>query len=253
MTTNILMIRPDPVPCGLQAQLAEAGYSLQLKTDLSSAMTALAEQSIDLVLLDADLAADIAPVVAQLRQAKPDSPIITMVSGNQSAQASEAMRQGAMDYLLRPFTTEQLISAVQHALSLNEPLANMIVASPVSRQLLLLAQKAAQTDASILIGGESGTGKECLARFIHDNSPRAKGPYVAVNCAAIPETMLEATLFGFTKGAFTGAVQNQVGKFELANGGTLLLDEISEMSLPLQAKLLRVLQEREVERLVLIQ
>lgn len=249
MTTNILMIRPDPVPCGLQAQLAEAGYSLQLKTDLSSAMTTLAEQSIDLVLLDADLAADIAPVVAQLRQAKPDSPIITMVSGNQSAQASEAMRQGAMDYLLRPFTTEQLISAVQHALSLNEPLANMIVASPVSRQLLLLAQKAAQTDASILIGGESGTGKECLARFIHDNSPRAKGPYVAVNCAAIPETMLEATLFGFTKGAFTGAVQNQVGKFELANGGTLLLDEISEMSLPLQAKLLRVLQEREVERL----
>src|SRR5690606_24501297 len=123
MTTSILMIRPDPVPGGVQAQFAEAGSRRQAKTDLSSAMTILSEQPIDLVLLDADLAADIAPVVAQIRQAKPNSPIVTMVSGNQSAQASEAMRQGAMDYLLRPFTPEQLIATVQHALSLNEPLA----------------------------------------------------------------------------------------------------------------------------------
>src|SRR5690606_18809294 len=232
-----------------QAHLADEGFHLHIRSDLQSAFSLMDERPIALVLVDTDLAENIASVVAMLRQKKPECPVITIVSVNQSAQASEAMRQGAVDYLLRPFTSEQLVAAVQHALSLNEPIPNMIVASPVSRQLLLLAQKAAQTDASILIGGESGTGKECLARYIHDQSPRAKGPYVAVNCAAIPETMLEATLFGHTKGAFTGAQQSQVGKFELANGGTLLLDEISEMPLTLQAKLLRVLQERELERL----
>lgn len=112
-----------------------------------------------------------------------------------------------------------------------------------------LAQKVAQSDASVMITGESGTGKEVLARYLHQHSPRAKGPFIAINCAAIPETMLEATLFGYEKGAFTGAVKAMPGKFEQAQKGTLFLDEIGEMSVDLQSKLLRVLQEREVERL----
>jgi two-component system response regulator FlrC len=117
-----------------------------------------------------------------------------------------------------------------------------------SKAIFELAKKVAKTNATVLINGESGTGKEILARYIHENSDRANGAFIAINCAAIPDTMLEATLFGFEKGAFTGAIKSSAGKFELAHNGTLLLDEITEMSLPLQAKLLRVIQEREVER-----
>jgi len=127
-------------------------------------------------------------------------------------------------------------------------MTRIIAVSPAAQRCFDLAQRVARTDVSVLIGGESGTGKEVVARFIHDNSARAAGPFVAINCAAIPEHMLEAILFGHEKGAFTGAHQMREGKFELARGGTLLLDEISEMPVALQAKLLRVLQEREVER-----
>ncbi len=125
----------------------------------------------------------------------------------------------------------------------------LIAADPESKRLVGLARKIAENDATVLITGESGTGKEVYARFIRDNSMRADKPFVAINCAAIPENMLEASLFGHEKGAFTGALAAHAGKFEQAQGGTLLLDEISEMDLGLQAKILRVLQEREVERL----
>jgi two-component system, response regulator FlrC len=124
-----------------------------------------------------------------------------------------------------------------------------VVVDAASRALYALATRVASTDCTVLINGESGTGKEVLARFIHDKSPRAKRPFIAINCAAIPENMLEAMLFGYERGAFTGATSSHAGKFEQAQGGTLLLDEITEMPLSLQAKLLRVLQEREVERL----
>src|SRR5690606_34783170 len=124
-----------------------------------------------------------------------------------------------------------------------------VVVDAVSRALYSLAARVASTDCTVLINGESGTGKEVLARFIHNRSPRAAAPFVAINCAAIPESMLEAMLFGYERGAITGAHASHAGKFEQAQGGTLLLDEISEMPLSLQAKLLRVLQEREVERL----
>ena len=124
-----------------------------------------------------------------------------------------------------------------------------IVEDPTSRELLNLASRVAKSDASVMIGGESGTGKEVLARFIHAESERADKPFIAINCAAIPESLLEATLFGYEKGAFTGANVSTPGKFEQADGGTILLDEITEMPLELQAKLLRVIQEQEVERL----
>ncbi len=179
----------------------------------------------------------------------PTSIILVMVESQQCQLAGDAIRLGAADYLLKPFTDQQLLAAMNQAICLRKPLANIVACAPNSRQVIQLAHRAAQTDATVLISGESGTGKECLAQYIHENSPRSAGPFVAINCAAIPENMIEAVLFGHSKGAFTGATTSQVGKFELANGGTLLLDEISEMPLLLQTKLLRVLQEREVEAL----
>ena len=169
-------------------------------------------------------------------------------------QAVAAMRDGAVDYLVKPFEAEELEqrvaryvrpAAAARCRASNAPVAE----DPVSRKLLELAARVAQSDVTVLLNGESGTGKEVLARFIHARSKRSAGPFVAVNCAAIPEQMLEALLFGHEKGAFTGAQARSVGKFVQANGGTLLLDEVTEMDLGLQAKLLRVLQEREVEPL----
>ncbi len=156
---------------------------------------------------------------------------------------------GLLTDIVKPFCPQQLLDAVRGALRLRQAIPNLIAVSPMSLQVLQLARRAAKTSATILIGGESGTGKERLARYIHDMSVRSEKPFVAINCAAIPETMLESILFGHNKGAFTGAISAQPGKFELAQGGTLLLDEISELPLNLQAKLLRVLQEKEVERL----
>ncbi len=248
MKTQLLIIQQDLLCKTLQAQLRAADYEVRIIRNGEELCSRSARQA-DLILLDLAHCTNAPAVMAQLAKAWPNCPVIALVDVSQSTQAGEAMSLGAVDYLLKPFTATQLVAAAEHALSLRTPIPNMVVASAASQQVLLLAKKAAQTNASILISGESGTGKECLARFIHDQSPRANGPYVAVNCAAIPETMLESTLFGFVKGAFTGAHQGQTGKFEAANGGTLLLDEISEMPLALQAKLLRVLQERELEKL----
>lgn len=174
--------------------------------------------------------------------------VITIVDQGQSLLAAETMKIGATDYLLRPFEIGQLLSLITRVEALEKPLANLVVESWRSKQVLQLAHRAACTSASVLITGESGTGKEVLARYIHEHSTRAEGPFVAVNCAAIPESMLEAVLFGHVKGAFTGAIVSQSGKFEEANNGTILLDEIGDMSPTVQAKLLRVLQERQVER-----
>src|SRR5471032_858641 len=186
-----------------------------------------------------------------LRARQPQLPVLLMTAHGAVERAVDAMRQGAADYLVKPFEPKALIELVAlHALGVvsNAEGEGPIAFEPASAQLLELAARVARSDSTVLISGESGTGKEVLARYIHQQSGRAKQPFIAINCAAIPDNMLEATLFGHEKGSFTGAIAAQAGKFEQADGGTILLDEISEMPLGLQAKLLRVLQEREVER-----
>ena len=180
----------------------------------------------------------------------PHIPFVLMTAYGNVNDAVRAMRSGAADYVEKPFEPETLVSLVSRYVSINydstqEPIAE----DPKSQRLFEVARKVAQSDTTVLLTGESGAGKEVIARYIHKYSYRNDGPFVAINCAAIPDNMLEATLFGHEKGAFTGAHSSSAGKFEQAQTGTLLLDEISEMDLGLQAKLLRVLQEKEVERL----
>ncbi|EEY73831.1 sigma-54 interaction domain-containing protein [Grimontia hollisae] len=175
--------------------------------------------------------------------------VVVVANVAQAGSVSRAMQHGAADYLLAPLETFHLVQLVNRLKMLEGAGGEVVAESQYNRQLFQMAQRVAQTDASVLITGESGTGKEVLARFIHNASPRANGPFVAINCAALPETMVESILFGHAKGAFTGAAQAYPGKLEIANHGTLLLDEIGELPLTMQAKLLRALQEREVERL----
>lgn len=184
-----------------------------------------------------------------LQQHHPKVPMLLMTAYATIDNAVNAMKLGAVDYLAKPFSPEVLLNQVSRYLPAKSIEGSPVVADEKSLALLSLAQRVAVSDASVMIMGPSGSGKEVLARYIHQHSQRATEPFVAINCAAIPENMLEATLFGYEKGAFTGAYQACPGKFEQAQGGTLLLDEISEMEVGLQAKLLRVLQEREVERL----
>jgi len=188
-------------------------------------------------------------LLSYLQQHQPKLPVLLMTAYATINSAVSAMKLGAVDYLAKPFAPEVLLNQVSRYLPLKQNHDKPVVADEKSLALLSLAQRVAVSDASVMIMGPSGSGKEVLARFIHQHSQRNEQPFIAINCAAIPENMLEATLFGYEKGAFTGAYQACPGKFEQAQGGTLLLDEISEMELGLQAKLLRVLQEREVERL----
>ncbi len=205
----------------------------------------------ELIFVDADIKhIEQVELVKLLIKTNPITQVVTLVDSSQSEIASKTINAGgAVDYLLKPFFAEQLKNTIRNTDSMKHGVKDLIAVSTKSQQVLRLANRAAQTSAGILITGESGTGKEKLAHFIHKASKRNDESFVAVNCAAIPENMLEAMLFGFNKGAFTGAINSQPGKFELANGGTILLDEITELPLDLQAKLLRVLQEREVERL----
>ncbi|WIM06720.1 MAG: sigma-54 dependent transcriptional regulator [Candidatus Nitricoxidivorans perseverans] len=186
-------------------------------------------------------------LLAEIRARHPGLPVLLMTAFGDVDKAVAAMRGGACDFMLKPFEPKALLEQIARYAAPPQP-DGIVAADPRTREALLLASRVARTDATVLLTGESGTGKEVFARYLHDQSARAKGPFVAINCAAIPDTLLEATLFGHEKGAYTGAQGAQAGKFEQANGGTLLLDEISEMPLALQAKLLRVLQEREIER-----
>lgn len=231
-----------------------AGVSKIVCESAENAMEVLQEQIVSLVVTDVNLPAKSGFELLDFCKANlPHLPIIMMTAFGSIDRAVDAMKVGAVDYLPKPFEPKTLIAKVKQFALKDNTLAQSSVAPIVkdkeSIRLLEVAKKVAATDATVLIMGESGTGKEVLSRFIHDSSPRSKGPFVAINCAAIPENMLEAMLFGHEKGAFTGAHQSSAGKFELANTGTILLDEISEMELGLQAKLLRVIQEQEVERI----
>ncbi len=228
------------------------GISFRVAEDGESALRSLHQAPAALVVTDVNMPGmDGYALMQEVHQQFPGTPVALMTAYGTIERAVEAMHAGAVDYLVKPFASEALVTLVQRYAG-GRP-AGKATAQPIaedvsSRELLALAARVAATPSTVLISGESGTGKEVLARYIHDVSPRAGGPFVAINCAAIPENMLEATLFGHEKGAFTGAYNSAPGKFELADGGTLLLDEVSEMDISLQAKLLRVLQEREVER-----
>ncbi|MGL5490365.1 MAG: sigma-54-dependent transcriptional regulator, partial [Shewanella sp.] len=214
------------------------------------AILALKQHQFDLVISDVQMPGiGGLGLLNYLQQHHPKLPVLLMTAYATIGSAVSAIKLGAVDYLAKPFAPEVLLNQVSRYLPLKQNRDQPVVADEKSLSLLSLAQRVAASDASVMILGPSGSGKEVLARYIHQHSSRAEEAFVAINCAAIPENMLEATLFGYEKGAFTGAYQACPGKFEQAQGGTLLLDEISEMDLGLQAKLLRVLQEREVERL----
>lgn len=220
-----------------------------------------AEEALKLLMLNSDVRMIVSDVnmgamsghdlLREVKQSYPQIPMLLVTAYASINDSVEAMKLGAVDYLVKPFEPDTLVQTVKRHIGQNlatltdEPVA----CSASSQQLLQLAARLAQSDTTALIVGESGTGKEVLAHYIHTQSPRASQPFVAINCAAIPENMMEAMLFGHEKGAYTGAHSSSPGKFEQANDGTLLLDEISEMDVGLQAKLLRVLQEKEVERL----
>lgn len=251
-TLPVLLVEDDrDLLEALCATLQLAGHEVVGTADGPAALVALARQPMGLVISDVQMKPmDGHALLAAIKARHPALPVVLMTAFGEVEQAVAAMRAGASDYLLKPFEPDALLSQVRRHLAPADAVRSpdIIACDPRSVELFELAQRVAKSAVTVMLSGESGCGKEVLARFIHRHSGRDAGPFVAINCAAIPEHLLEATLFGYEKGAFTGAAQSQPGKFEQAQGGTLLLDEISEMPLALQAKLLRVLQEREVER-----
>lgn len=231
---------------GTASSIAKSrGAKVAHVADIEGAMNALRNgQGADLIMIE--VREDIEKLVTSLMRERFNLMVIACGLDTDKDAAIKAIRSGAKEYIPLP-PDEELIAAVLEAIT--EEIKSIIYADPVTAKVISLAEQIAPSDASILITGESGTGKEVIARYIHRKSKRANHPMICVNCAAIPEALLEAELFGHEKGAFTGAVARRIGKFEEADGGTILLDEISEMDLRLQSKLLRVLQEREVDRI----
>ena len=247
----ILVVEDDPnLREAVCDTLTLAGKTVVSAPGGREALALLAGQAVSLVVSDVRMMPmDGIQLLKEIRAQWPHLPVVLMTAYADVDRAVEAMRSGACDFLLKPFEPAALLAHVEkYRLPEAQDDAGVVACDPASRNLFSLAARVAQTDATVLLTGESGVGKEVVARYIHQHSARRNGPFVAINCAAIPETLLEATLFGYEKGAFTGAQQAQAGKFEQAQDGTLLLDEVTEMPLGLQAKLLRVLQEREVER-----
>lgn len=247
----VLVVEDDP--CLREAigdTLELAGRAYVAVDGGEAALDVLARQAFSIVVSDVRMMPmDGIALLKEIRQRLPHLPVVLMTAYAEVEKAVDAMRSGACDFLLKPFEPQALLGYIgKYELAARAEEQGVIAEDGASRDMFAMARRVAQTDATVLLTGESGVGKEVVARFIHQNSARNKGPFVAINCAAIPDSLLEATLFGYEKGAFTGAQQAQPGKFEQAQNGTLLLDEVTEMPLGLQAKLLRVLQEREVER-----
>jgi two-component system response regulator FlrC len=250
--TQILVVEDDS---GLREALVDtlsiAGYAVVEADSAETALVLLKQRVIDLIVSDVQMAGLTGlDLLKSVKKLYPNVPFLLMTAYATIDHAVEAMKYGAIDYMAKPFAPEVLLNMVgRYAPARQTERHSPVVADAKSKELLKLAAKVAKSDASVMITGPSGAGKEVMARYIHEQSNRSEHDFVAINCAAIPDNMLEATLFGYEKGAFTGAIQACPGKFEQAQHGTILLDEITEMDLNLQAKLLRVLQEREVERL----
>jgi DNA-binding NtrC family response regulator len=266
--SSVLVVDDEPgMRTALRANFLRHGWRVETATGVRDAARAFELTSFDLVVSDIRMRdGDGFEVMCSVQKNSPTTAVILLTAFGSVPEAVESMRSGAFDYLTKPVSFEQLQAAAARVMQrINEKAAvvsapnkianeeivspGIIGRSPALLQALQRARAAATTDADVLIEAESGTGKELMARFIHQASDRSRKPFVAVNCAAVPESLLESELFGHSKGAFTGANAQKIGKFELADGGTLLLDEIGEMPLNLQPKLLRILQEREFERL----
>ncbi|MBI5584035.1 MAG: sigma-54-dependent Fis family transcriptional regulator [Deltaproteobacteria bacterium] len=245
-------------------KVPENGFRIHWTERGGEALGWLDQKRFDLLLADVNLP-DLSGMqfLTQVRQKAPETPVILMTSEGSIPQAIEAIKNGALDYVIKPLSPELLSSLVQKTLVGRSPGEGPAAGLPANKKttrpivtsnrrmqdLLELCRKVAASKATVLIQGESGTGKELFARYLHETGSRSREPFVAVNCASLPEGLLESELFGHEKGAFTGAINRKPGKFELAHRGTILLDEISEMNALLQAKLLRVLQENEVDRI----
>jgi len=251
-TSKILVVEDD---AGLREALLDtlklAGFECIEADSGESALLLLKNQQVDMVVSDVQMGGMSGlSLLKNIHTNLPNLPVLMMTAYGTINDAVQAMKDGACNYISKPFSPEVLLNMVNQYIPAKLCDKQTPVAEDAkSIELLKLAKKVATTDASVMVLGPSGSGKEVLAQYVHYNSSRADQKFVAINCAAIPENMLEATLFGYEKGAFTGAIQACPGKFEQAQAGTILLDEITEMDLSLQAKILRVLQEREVERL----
>ncbi len=247
----------------LQLALRRAGYTVRTAASGQEALKIYAEDSIDVALLDMSMPQmDGITLLKELRSLNPNLPAIMLTAYGSVERAVEAMKAGALDFLTRPVRSEVLLAQIEKALALNALVAEnrrlreavggkydfsrLVARSAQMQKVLRLAEEAAQREVTVLITGESGVGKEVLARAIHYNSERRNGPFFALNCAAIPDTLVESELFGYEKGAFSGAQQRKSGLLEQAAQGTLLLDEIGDLPLPAQAKLLRVIETREM-------
>ncbi len=252
VSNTILIVEDDnDLLEALKMTLSNAGFSVIGVTDVDAALKSIALNPYQVVISDINLGrATGLDLLKAIKTNYKHIQVILMTAYGKISDAVLAIQNGAIDYISKPFDIDDLINKVTRALNNSVySTSSIIYADPQTKRMMDLAFQVAQSDASVLISGESGTGKEIFAQYIHQNSPRKQEPFIALNCAAIPDNMLEAILFGYEKGAFTGAYQSTEGKLEQGNNGTILLDEISEMPLTLQAKLLRVLQEREVERI----
>ncbi|EKN3731400.1 two-component system response regulator GlrR [Yersinia enterocolitica] len=254
---NLLLVDDDPSLLKLLGmRLTSEGFNVTTAESGQEALRLLMREKIDLVISDLRMdEMDGMALFAEIQKHQPGMPVIILTAHGSIPDAVAATQQGVFSFLTKPVDRDALYKAIDAALELSIPAGDdtwreeIVTRSPVMLRLLEQAKMVAQSDVSVLINGQSGTGKEVLAQAIHAASPRAKKAFIAINCGALPEQLLESELFGHAKGAFTGAVSSREGLFQVAEGGTLFLDEIGDMPLSLQVKLLRVLQERKVRPL----
>lgn len=266
MKEKILIIEDDPaMRLGMSHFLSSAGYIVKEADNGSKAIDMMKDSAFDLVITDIRLPGlDGLSLLKEVKSRYPDTGVILITAFADIKTAVQAIKDGAFDYIAKPFSNEELLLVIERffnfrrlqneVISLRESIKErtqerLIGISPHMKEIFDRIEAIAMTDAPVLIQGESGTGKELVANAIHNKSHRKNRPYIKINCAAIPETLFESELFGHERGAFTGATETKKGKFELASGGTIFFDEIGDMPLPLQAKLLRVLEDSTVTRL----